>query len=180
MPAPVQMTSKTLNARKGWPSLSAVDYVAKLSANVTLDPVPPGSCVHLNSVGEFELGVGNNIVMPMFTFNGSNDPDAINDGGDPTTEERVYVGIVPDNQANIVALVAIGGYELVSTRYASGQSYTPNTLLTSPANNVNGGYLTPGVLGTNTIVGVVSSGLVDNGYGFTAVAFWPVFLPVYP
>jgi hypothetical protein len=31
--------------------------------------------------------------------------------------------------------------------------------------------------GGKTVVGIVSRGVVDNGYGHNSVAFWPYFLP---
>jgi hypothetical protein len=170
------MTARTLNATKGWPHLHAVDKTALLSDNVTLDPVPPGSVVHLNSAGQFELGVGDLDVMPLFTFNGSDDPDAVNNGGDPAVDKRPYVGITPGYQANILAIAAVNACELVSTRYNTAESYPPNTLLTAPANNATGGAIEPGTKYVDTICGMVSDGVVNNGYGYDAVAFWPILI----
>lgn len=176
MAAPRQMTSKTLNALKGWPQMAAVDFHTEFAPSIT-DEVLPGSVVHLNSEGRYELGVGNLSVMPLFMFNGSHDPDVLNEAGDPATEKGVYVPINPTGQA--MSLVAVGAYELVSTAFVTSDVYDPNDKLTSPvAPDANAGLLKVGTIYTNMIVGVVSRGVVDNGYGYDAVAFWP--FPVFP
>lgn len=192
MAAPRSMTAFTLNALKGWPQQAAVDFNAKLdptALSVTSQSrVPQGSVVRLNNSYNFMLGVGNIVAMPMFTFNASDDPDVQNDGGDPATVKGAFIAINPGSSdvndrsrtGSMMALVAVGAYELVSTNYNAGASYNPNTLLTSPTTDTGGalaGQLTPGTLSTNTIVGVVSRGITDNGYGTNAVAFWPYFLP---
>ena len=174
MAAPRQMTANTLNALKGWPQPAAVDFHTEFDASVTTE-VLPGSVVHLNDEGKYELGVGTEAVMPLFMFNGSNDPDVVNEGGDPATEKNVWVAINPTGQA--MSLVAIGAYELVSTAFVSG-TYNPNDPLTSDLTGDNAGKLDVGTLYTDMIVGFVSRGVVDNGYGHDAVAFWP--FPVFP
>ncbi len=173
MAAPRQMTANTLNALKGWPQPSAVDYHTEFAESV-VTTVLPGSVVHLDSDGKYALGVGNLAVMPLFMFNGSDDPDVVNEGGDPATEKGVWIGINPTGQA--MALVANGAYELVSTSFVSG-TYEPNDPLTSATSGGNAGKLSVGTLWTNCTCGIVSRGVVDNGYGHDAVAFWPVFLP---
>jgi len=174
MAAPRQMTANTLNALKGWPNMNAVDYTAALDASVTT-VVPAGSVVSLNSSGKFILGVGNLKVMPMFLFANSDDPDIVNDGGDASTVKGVFILIGPTGQS--LALVGTGAYELVTTSYVSG-SYLPNAALTSATTGGNAGKLSAGTMGTNMIVGLVSRGVVDNGYGKNALAFWPC--PVFP
>jgi hypothetical protein len=76
-----------------------------------------------------------------------------------------------------MALVAIGAYELVSTAYVAG-SDLPNAPLTSATTGDNKGKLVAGNMYTNMIVGFVSRGVVDNGYGKNALAFWP--FPIFP
>ena len=174
MAAPRQMTANTLNALKGWPQPAAVDFHTEFAASVT-DEVLPGSVVHLNSDGKYELGVGTDPVMPLFMFNGSLDPDVVNEGGDPATEKGVFIAINPTGQA--MALVAVGAYELVSTAFVAG-TFNPNDALTSPDSGADAGKLDVGTLYTDMIVGIVSRGVVDNGYGHDAVAFWP--FPVFP
>jgi hypothetical protein len=175
MAAPRQMTANTLNALKGWPNMNAVDYHAELDSSIT-DTVLAGSVVSLNSSGNFIQGVGTTAVMPMFLFSNSDDPDVVNDGGDATTDAGVFIPISPTGQA--MALVAVGAYELVSTAFEAG-SYAPNDALTSDlAGGASPGKLSPGTLYTDMIVGIVSRGVVDNGYGKDALAFWP--FPVFP
>jgi hypothetical protein len=170
------MTANTLNALKGWPNMNAVDYHAELDSSVTVDPVLAGSVVSLNSSGNFILGVGTTKVMPMFLFSNSDDPDVSNDGGDASTDAGVFIPISPTGQA--MALVAVGAYELVSTAFEAG-SYAPNDALTSDLEGgTSPGKLSPGTLYTDMIVGIVSRGVVDNGYGKDALAFWP--FPVFP
>jgi hypothetical protein len=174
MAAPRQMTAYTLNALKGWPQPAAVDYHTEFSEDVAVE-VLPGSVVHLDSDGKYALGVGTDAVMPLFMFNGSNDPDVQNEGGDPATEKGVWVAINPTGQA--MALVAVGAYELVSTAFVAG-TYDPNDPLTSAKTGGDAGKLAVGTLYTDMVVGFVSRGVVDNGYGHDAVAFWP--FPVFP
>lgn len=178
--AVTQMTEKTLNAEKGWPHQAAVDYHAKFADSVfdLVDRVEQGSCVHLNASGEYELGVGTLEAMPMFTFQASDDPDVSNDGGDPATKKGAFLPISPSG--NVMALVAIGAYELVSTAYDTDNpgDYVINALLTSPVATDLAGKLVIGDRGTDTICGQISQGLINNGYGYSAVAFWP--LVIYP
>lgn len=174
MAAPRQMTANTLNALKGWPQPAAVDFHTEFDESVTTE-VLPGAVVHVNSDGKYALGVGQLSVMPLFMFNGSHDPDVVNEGGDPATEKGVFVPINPTGQA--MSLVAIGAYELVSTNFVQG-NYEPNDPLTSDAVGGNAGKLKVGTMYTDMIVGLVSRGIVDNGYGHDAVAFWPC--PVFP
>lgn len=178
MPAPRQMTANTLNALKGWPQMNAVDYHAAFDPSIPAGdlPVLAGSVVSLNSSGNFILGVGQNVAMPMFLFNNSDDPDVANDGGDASTTPGVWIPISPTGQA--MALVAVGAYELVSTAFVAA-AYPPNTPLTSDlSGDANPGKLKAGTLYTDMIVGIVSRGVVDNGYGKSALAFWP--FPVFP
>jgi hypothetical protein len=214
MPAPISMTSQTLNALKGWgANLHAVDYVAQFDpANFgtgtgQVSRVPAGAVVHVDATSQqYQLGVGNLKVMPMFTFQASDDPDVSNqypqntqvsftNGASatvsPVTGANVaaaggWVPIAPSG--NAMALVAVGAFELVSTNFylASGDNFAINNHLTSPVvGSANAGCLTKGTAWINTIVGVVSrttnsNGTVDNGYGTQAVAFWPVYLPSNP
>lgn len=176
MAAPRQMTAYTLNALKGWPAPAAIDFHTTYDPSVIADGavVLPGSCVHLSEAGEYILGVGSKAVMPMFMFNGSDDPDVVNDGGDASTTRGVFVAINPTGQA--LSFPAAGAYELVSTAYVD-DTYAPNDHLTSRLTGGTAGQLRKGVLWTDTIVGVVSRGVVDNGYGFDAISFWPQYIP---
>lgn len=177
MAAPRNMTQYTLNALKGWPQPAAVDFHTTFDDTIT-DEVLPGSVVHISATGTYLLGVGDDAVMPLFMFNGSLDADVINEAGDPSTDRGVFVPINPTGQA--MALVAVGAYELVSTAFVD-DTYAPNDHLTSTlAPAVDAGLLKKGTVYTATICGVVSRGVVDNGYGFEALAFWPVYIPATP
>lgn len=176
MAAPRQMTRHTLDAIKGWPSPYAVDFAAKLSANVpeSRRPILSGTVLRLNSVGEYELGVGTRDVMPLFAFNNSDDPDVVNEGGDPATERGVWIAISPTGK--MMALPAKGAYELMSTEFVS-DTYAPNDLLTAGDGTAAAdGKLKKGVKGTDTICGITSRGIRDNGHGEDALAFWPVVI----
>ena len=174
MAAPRSMTAYTLNALKGWPQPAAVDFHTEFASTIS-SVVLAGSVVRLNSAGKYELGVGTNAVMPMFVFNNSDDPDVVNEAPDAATEKGAYVPINPTGQA--MALVAVGAYELVSTAYVDAD-YSPNDPLTAATTGANAGKLVAGTLYTDMIVGIVSRGVVDNGYGHLALAFWP--FPVFP
>lgn len=177
MAAPRQMTAYTLNALKGWPQPAAVDFNTTYDPSIIADGavVLAGSVAHLSSAGQYLLGVGSKAVMPLFMFNSSDDPDVINDGGDASTTRGVFVPINPTGQA--MSLVGIGAYELTSTAFVP-DNYLPNDHLTSKLSpDATAGQLRKATLWIDTVVGVVSRGVVDNGYGFDAVAFWPQYLP---
>lgn len=184
MPAPRQMTAHTLEAHKGWPSQHAVDFTAKISANVTIDPVFAGRCVHLNASGEFEMGLPDVINaghMPMFLWQNSDDPDVSNPGGDPATEAGVWVAVAPVGW--ITALPAAGAYELASTEFepeATAGTYNPGDTLTATPDNtdaVTGGRITKGTAYAKPLCGVVSRGVKKNSHGKNELSFWPVWLP---
>lgn len=188
MAVPRQMTAHTLEAPKGWPSPHAVDFRAKMSANVTIDPVFAGRVVHLNSAGEFEMGLPDVIGaghMPIFLFPNDDDPDVQNEGDDPATVAGAWVAIAP--VGNIMGLVAKGAYELESTEFQSeaslGATYAPGDCLTATADNANavtGGRITRatgGLAYAEPLCGVVSRGVFSNSHGRDALAFWPVWLP---
>ena len=175
MPSPMQ--SNLLTTLKGWWDMHALDFHATLSANVTF-PVPRGRCMSLNSVGQLETGVLTT-AMALFTFPRSDDLSVVFNGGGTTfaNDAKAYLGPFPAGA--ILTLVATGGYELATTEFAAG-SYTPGQTLKAINANTNattGGTVTAGIAYTDPIVGVVSRGIVDNGYGYNALAFWPVYLP---
>lgn len=183
MPIPRQMTAHTLEAPKGWPSPHAVDFTAKISANVTIDPVFAGRVVHVNSVGEFEMGLPNvskAAHMAIFLWQNSDDPDVDNPGGDPATVKGVWVAVAPTGK--ITGLVAAGAYELESTEFDGAQTYLPGDALSAIADNgnaVTGGRITnSGIVAyEEPLCGVVSRGVFENSHAINALAFWPVWLP---
>ena len=179
MAAPTQMFQHALTALKGWPSPVALDFAAKLSANVTLDPVPAGVCVHVNTSGEFELGAIL-LAMPMFLLQGSRDFDVSNQ----SSTVAPWYGIAP--KGVLSALVATGGYELETTEFDTGQTYLVNEHLTAVDSQSasNGGSLTNQSLGVlyhassmENRCGVVSRGKYTNAYGVSVLGFFPIYLP---
>jgi hypothetical protein len=180
------MTAHTLEAPKGWPNQHAVDFSAKISANVTIDPVFAGRVVHLNSSGEFEMGLPNVVKaghMPIFLFQNSDDPDVSNPGGNAATEAGVWVPVAPTGK--IMGLVAAGAYELESTEFepvATAGAYVPGDVLSATADNTDattGGRITRNGIAAyeEPACGVVSRGVITNSHGRSALAFWPVWLP---
>jgi hypothetical protein len=181
MAKPRSMLAHTLNPIKGWPAPNAVDFRAKVSAEVEY-VLFSGRAVHLNAAGEFITGCHDS-GMTLFFFPNSDDPDVVNDGGDPEFDVDAWVGVTPSGVA--MALPAAGAYELETTEYDTGGSYPPNTLLTADNDDVVqtlGGVLKVGMKWTDPICGVVSRGLKPSGYlrGKSALAFWPVWLPTNP
>lgn len=169
MPAVVRrMVDHTLDVLRGYHS-KCPQFVAEFDSAITTT-VFAGTVVRLNSSGRYVLGVGNNLAMPMFLYSNSDDEDVANYGGNPATEKNVWVETGPTGMA--VAFVGNGGFELMSTEFVKTFSYPPNTLLTSPASGADAGKLRPGTLGTDTVIGIVSRGVVDNGHGHEALAFW--------
>jgi hypothetical protein len=188
MPVPRQMTAHTLEAPKGWPSPHAVDFTAPIAAAtlaaISGGVVYAGRVVHLNSSGEFELGV-DGVQMPLFLFNNSDDPDVENPGGDPATVAGAWVAIAPTGK--LMALVAKGAYELASTEFLNTVTYNPNDLLYAPTGTTlaTSGVITKtgagGAYPLTTAVGIVSRGRTtastNNSHGVAEIYFWPLFLP---
>lgn len=188
MVKPRSMLAHTLNPAKGWPSPHAVDFRAKISSAV-LFTLFSGRAVHIDANGEYRTGVdpaAASTGMTLFTFPNGDDPDVVNDGGDPATDADAWVPVGPTGQ--MLALPAKGAYELETTEFIAGV-YPPGTPLTAPNDDADvavGGILTTGTAYTDHICGVVSRGLVPSGYGprggsgGQALAFWPVWLPPTP
>lgn len=169
-----QMFDHTLEPVKGWFHDSALEFTGKMSANVTISPVFAGRVVHVNSVGQFEMGATGH-QMPIFLFQNSDDPDVQRDA-DPTN------GIYGVGGNIMSGWVASGPYEIEDTEYDTAQTYAPNDLIRAQASNsvsATGGVLTnSGVtLYTNCVCGVVSRGVITNANNRTVLAMWTVFLP---
>ena len=174
MGVPTMYFEQALDALKGWPSESALDHSAPLSADVEFD-IPAGRCVSLDDNGEFVTGVAGT-AMAIFLLNGttSHHTDVSNPGGSHWTP------VAPTGKLS--GLVATGAFELETTEFDDQQSYSPNDLLTAPNDDADvavGGVLTnqSAVQYTNPICGVVSRGVNQNSHGVDALAFWPVWLP---
>ena len=189
MALPGQMYTNMLNAEKGWPSQTALDFTAKISANVLYD-LRAGQCCHLNSSGELEPGVVR-WQMPLFIFQGKNSFDVNN------SNNGQWYPISPTGR--VMALVATGALELWTTEFDTAQTYNRNDPLRSPTGNAAtnevttpSGWLTnQSVLtvvdtianGANkytAIVGIVSQGVKTNAYKVSVLCFWPVYHPGHP
>lgn len=177
---PGQMFDHSINASKAWPSMSALDFSAKISSNVTFD-LPAGRCCHINSSGELETGVFG-AQMPLFNFQGATDYDVNNAGNSQWTP------VSPSGR--VMCFVGSGGFELETTEFDTTQAYAPNDILY--ALRANGTLATGGLLTNQTpgpmydpagaatmqaVVGVVSRGRFTNAYGVQVVAFFCVYLP---
>jgi hypothetical protein len=181
MSLPGQMFDHMLNPVKGWPHMAALDFSAKISANVLYD-MRAGQVAHINVAGELEPGV-QLLQMGLFMFQGKNDFDVNNQRNDQWTP------ISPSGR--VMVLVAKGGYELESTEADFTLAYNPNDHLQAPVGLGAGFEFISGVLtnaalgalydtGAGTMkarVGVVSRGAFVNAYGKQVLAFWPIYLP---
>lgn len=186
--APSLMFEHALSHPKGWFEPSALDFVAKLSANVTIKAYG-GRVVHVNAAGEFEMGIAA-AAMAIFLLQSDEDFDVSNPGVTPAGN-FMHQAIAP--AGNMSGLVATGGYELESTEFDASPAvaYAPNQLLTAKAANTN--QTTGGVLSNDrngaggsagavrqyvdAACGVVSRGKFKNEHGVDVLAFWPVYLP---
>lgn len=180
MSLPGQMFDHALNPAKGWPSQNALDFTAKVSANVLYDLVAGRAC-HLNSSGQLEPGVFAR-QMGLFLFQGVNDLDVNNQRNDEWTP------ISPTGK--IACLVAKGPYELETTEFDSAQTYAINDMLRAPSGNGTAASATGGVLTNQSVVcaadltgnptavcGIVSRGVFTNNYRKSVLAFWPIYYP---
>lgn len=186
--APSLMFEHALNYLKGYFNPSNVDYVAKLSSNVTIECYG-GRVVHINSSGEFETGISAT-KMPIFLIQADTDNDVSNAGTTPSGN-FMHQAIAPAGYMS--GLVAIGGYELETTEFDSSPNlaYAPNQLLTAITANTTqatGGVLcndragaggSTGVVRqyTDAACGVVSRGQYTNEHGVSVLAFWPIYMP---
>jgi hypothetical protein len=178
------MFDHMLNPAKGWPNQAALDFQARISANVTF-LLNSGNVAHLNSAGELEAGV-NLGHMPLFMFQGAGDLD-VNPTGGTSGPFGSWTPISPSGR--VMCLPGSGPYELETTEFDTTKSYLPGDLLYAPTGNTSGtsGVLTNdgtfntgGALYTSTmnaVVGVVSRGAFTNAYGKLVLAFWPAYLP---
>jgi hypothetical protein len=155
---PTLMFEHCLDELKGWPDESALDFDAYLSGNVGVLPVYGGSCVHVDPLGEFALGVGP-ADMGIFLLQGSQELDVSNYGG------TQWYAIAPTGKMS--GLVATGAFELETTEFfqdwpATGPAppagvtaggvipYPPGTQLTSPTEAL---IDAPGVQADHTAAG---------------------------
>jgi hypothetical protein len=175
---PGQMFTHTLNPVKGWPNPAALDYRAKVSANVLYDMFAGQAC-HLNSAGQYEPGVIGQ-QMGMFIFQGVNELD-VNNAQSPGQ----WIPLNPSG--NVMSIVAKSPVELETTEFDATQTYTPNQPLRAPTGNGSSAYASGSgqltnqswVFGTNAYCGLVTGrGVFKNSYQQSVISFWPVYQPV--
>lgn len=181
--APELMFEHGLDISKGWFQPAALDKAAKLSSAVTF-AVPRGRVAHLDSNGEFVMGV-DETGMGIFLLNGEADFDVNNPG---TTPSGLFMHRAIGPTGKMSGVVASGGYEIQSTEADMTRTYTPGDLLTAGTSNTvlaTGGVLTNAGTGgggdveqfVDPVCGVVSDGKFNNQAGVQVVAFWSVWLP---
>jgi hypothetical protein len=172
-----------IDVAKGWFEPAALDFSTKLSANVTFE-VPAGRVVHVNSAGEFEMGVADTD-MGVVLHQDSEAFDVKNEGTTPAGN-FMHQAIAPTGVMS--GLVCNGAYEIECTEFDDGQTYLPNELLTAGNSNsvlATGGVLTNAGSGaggdveqySDPVCGVVSRGRFVNAHGIPVLAFWPEWLP---
>lgn len=179
--APELMFEHGFDAKKGWFNMSALDFAAKMSDDVTF-AVPRGRVVHLNEDGEFEMGC--HVTGPaIFLLQGSADPDVNNPGQTPGGY-FMHHAVSPTGVFS--GLVALGAYEIDNTEFDRTKDYAPNELLTALANNTTlatGGVLTNEVSSNpveqfvDPVCGIVSTGKHKNHNGIWTLSFWTAWLP---
>lgn len=174
-----QMFDHFLNPSRGWPDIKSLTTFGKKSASLLYE-LRAGQCVHQNSTGFFEPGC-QLAQMPLFIFQGSDAKDVTNYGG------TQWTGIVP--AGNIMAIVGRASMELETTEFIDGATYARNEPLRSitgltandegltaagrPTTASSGVLRRDGItIGTQTVVGFVSKGLVTN-YNTSMLSFWP-------
>lgn len=184
--APSLQAEHALSHPKGWFQPAALDFVAKLSPNVTIQAYG-GRVVHVNAAGEFETGVSGT-KMAIFLLQADTDYDVSNPG---TTGSGNFMHQSIGPSGNQSGLVATGGYELESTEFDTEATYLPNQLLTAKTANTTqatGGVLSNDRNGSggsagavrqyvDAACGVVSRGAFRNEHSVDVLAFWPIYLP---
>ena len=135
------------------------------AAPATGETFDRGSLVSLDGSGNLIAGCAGT-AMPMWALNSVDDFDVNADVGNFSGG---FIATIP----------ATGGYEIFTTEFDTGGTYTYNTLLTA-ALTTDVGLVTPAA-GANyndlIIVGIVSQGETTGIYDQAILYFWPLFIP---
>lgn len=171
MSTPAQMYDHRLNAVKSWPSQYALDKSKEVAAGE--EGIVAGKVIHIDPVANaFKLGLPANY-MPIFAWVSQDAFDAV--GGDDFNISNY------GNKKGVSGLVATGAFELQTTEFVTGETYNPNTPLTShEVAGADKGKVTPGTFYSDVICGIVSDGQETNANGADVVTFWSYFLPTTP
>ena len=153
----------------------------------TAKALKAGSCVRtvqVNGLPYFAAGVGSETMVPLFLWNKHSDPDVSNDGGDPATDKFPWVSAHPSRDDMAWAVPALACVELATTEFVHA-AYVVNDHLTSAATGINAGKITKGTPYTDTICGIVSSGVRVSGvdtdaYDNDILVFWAHYIPPIP
>lgn len=186
------METHTINVKSGWPAPHAIMHQALLHADVTIDPLYMGRCLHLFTNGKLKTGISAtqwNCAPPMWPIPNSDDPDVELDGGDPAADLDTYVSINAPGGAygpGLNCLVGLNCYEIETTEFQSeaslGGTYAPGDALTATAadtNSTTGGRITKttGGLWAEAVVGIVSAAVTTNAARRSILSLWTYFLP---
>ena len=187
MSKPASPLDHQLNPISGYSTgFDNLEKTAAIDAAVTVQ-APAGRCVHVDPTNEtFKLGcpatTAAKVFMPLFLFRSSDDFDVQNDGGiDGAVGDAVRGWAAANPAGNVVALPATGGYELETTEYNTGSTYTANDALTtdtgSDQTSATAGLLDKGNPASTKTVGIVSAAPSKNEMLFkNTLRFWPVVL----
>lgn len=170
-----QMFDHELNPRFGWSGDRGLALEKTLPVGTNNNKVFAGSVVFIDDGNVFKLGVptGTTVTrtrIPCFAFQNEDDFDVNPDLG------NIAGGV-------LMALCALGTFELESTEFDPNQTYTTGTYLTADSGANATGQLAPGTLGTDTIVGIVSEtgpntdGSFENEHGENVIRFYTWFMP---
>lgn len=172
------------------------------SVGVNANADPYGGVVNGPGTFQIEMGCGTDMGLPLWLWPGQNEPDISNPGvpagtsaaGDATYGPPDFLSVFPGQTGNenMPALVSSGGYEVETTEFDTTQTYLVNQYLRTVTSNtdINGGKVTnqnasggapfasPGlvVVGTDTIVGIVSRGKYVNANRKSGLALWTWFI----
>ena len=154
------------NVPKGWPAPYALDKHATMQDGET---IYKGMCMYLNSDAEFVAGLAPAAVGVIAHRNSVGSDVQPADAGGATG------GVM-------AGLVTTGGFEIEVSLYDDEQSYSPNDYLTAVNTGEDRGVITRGTPYVDTIIGVVSDGVLPpedkrTAYSQSMLRFWTYHLP---
>lgn len=162
-----------------------IDLPAGMSAQ-TRAAAKAGMCVRLDPTTKlFEIGVGNDHVLPYWLHTSPLDGTVSNVQGDPANDPVSLVSTIPGPGATGVlrGIPHTVSADLWTTEFDTGGGArtalnTPNTRLGSPKTGPNAGKLVVWASGMTT-VGYVTQGVVEHPQdeSILTLVFRPVFLP---
>lgn len=167
-----------LDPKVGWALNSglALEKALPIASGLT-NTVKAGAVVHIAATNVWKPGIHDvnslsETRVPAFAFQNENDFDVNGDLGNTMG-------------GRLMALVALGAFELESTEFKTDDTYAVGKYLTSDdGSGVAGtGQIKLGALGTNTVVGIISeagdnaNGSFTNAHGVDVIRFYSWFFP---